>query len=150
MLGCLSVVVVSSSDGLEDCFEQAGAWLFGGHYSISGSSPSSFHSICSVDTGTRMRIVRLEEAADGDIRRKGRTREVHRTWQRQNGVEDPAPGHSYPIASIEKRRESEQLPSVRQRRPSEQDSCNMHKPMCSGSSNFVIYLPEWSAIINLE
>jgi len=31
MLGCFSVVVVSSSDGLQDCFEQAGVWLFGGH-----------------------------------------------------------------------------------------------------------------------
>jgi len=30
MLGCFSVVVISSSDGLEDCFKQAGAWLFGG------------------------------------------------------------------------------------------------------------------------
>ena len=57
MLGCLSVVI-SSSDGLQDCFKQAGAWLFGGHFSIPGSAPSSFNTICSVDNGTRIRIVR--------------------------------------------------------------------------------------------
>ena len=31
----------SSSDGLEDCFKQAGAWLFGGHFSI-GISTEQF------------------------------------------------------------------------------------------------------------
>ena len=91
----------------------------------------------------------LEEATDGDIGRGGRIREVHRTWQRRNEVENPAPGHSYPIASIEKGRESEQLPLVRPRRPSEQDGCNAHEPMCS-LSTVVICLPEWSAIIDLK
>ena len=92
----------------------------------------------------------LEEATDGDIGRRGRIKEIHRTWQWRNEVEDSAPGHSYPIASIEKRRESEQLPSMRLRRPNEQDGCNMHKPMCSETSTFVICLPEWSAIIDLN
>jgi len=58
MLRCFSVVMVSSSDGLQDCFKQAGAWPFGGHYSISGLATSSFDTIYSVDTGTRIRIVR--------------------------------------------------------------------------------------------
>jgi len=135
----------SSSDGLEDCFKQAGAWLFGGIVSISGFSiPFALWILVSVYASCGL------EATDGDIRRGGRIREIHQIWQRRNEVEDPAPGHSYPIASIEKRRESEQLPSVRLRKPSKQDSCTMRKPMCSGSSTFVIYLPEWSAIINLE
>jgi len=54
MLGCLSMVVVSSSDGLQDCFKQAGAWLFGGNCFYL----RIFDTIFSVDTGKRMRIVR--------------------------------------------------------------------------------------------
>jgi len=122
-LGCSEVIV--SISGFSIPFAQ---WILGG--------------VCA--------SCELEEATDGDIRRGGRIREVHRTWQRRNEVEDPAPGHSYPIASIEKRLESEQLPSVRPRRPSEQDGCNIHKPMCSEISPFVIRLQEWSAIIDLR
>jgi len=150
MLGCLSMMVIAPVMDFSTISSRRELGCSEVIVSISGSAPSSFDTICSVDTGTRMRIVRPEEATEGDIRRGGRIREVHRTWQRRNEVEDPAPGHSYPISSIEKRRESEQLPSVRPRRPSEQDSCNMHKPMCSGTSTFVICIPEWSAIIDLK